>query len=100
MNIELVPHTYYFLARKTRIPRKSKIVRPDETNADLFYGEVMSVGTECKEVKKGDKVLYLPQNAISFEDPNDSTAEVHIVPESAVFAHYEIFDVEEELQKV
>ena len=90
MSIELIPHSYYILCRKGSLQRDSSIIRPENASSDLVYGEVLSTGPECITVTMGDKCLYLPDNAIGIEDPNESGQMLHIVAESAVFAHYEV----------
>ena len=48
------------------------------------YGEVIAIGSDCKSIKVGDKVLFLPENYIAAFDKGGD--ERFVIPESSVFA--------------
>lgn len=86
MKLTIQPQTYHFLAIKAELPIKQVILRPDESENPYTHAVAIAVGPDCKIVKQGDRVLYLPQNAIGLEHPDHGLC--HIVPDSAVFAKY------------
>lgn len=93
MKLTIEPQSYYFLAIEGRLNIPHIIHRPDAVENPYTHGVVLAVGPDCKKTKVGDKVLYLPSNAIGLEHPDHGLC--HIVPDSAVFAKYVVEETEQ-----
>lgn len=82
----LTPTQYYILVEIKDVESESPIVRPDASGPSQPYGLVISCGPDCKFVEVGDKVCFLPQNMIGFENAKNLV----IIPETSVFAKLEL----------
>lgn len=65
------------------------IVLPDGVRPNP-YGEVIAIGPDVKEFYVGDKVLFLPNGIIGFNqtDDNGKQEEVYIINEGIVLGKY------------
>jgi hypothetical protein len=84
--MKIQPTQTFLLVRMHEMNDTKKLVAlPDNNSIVVPYGEVISVGPDCKS-KPGDFVPFLPSNMIAgFDQHNDPK---FIVPESAVFGYY------------
>ncbi len=77
--------TYLLISIHEGRKPKSKLVLPAASEPMFPYALVKDVGPDVTKFKVGDKVLCLPQNVFVV----DQNANVHLLPEGAVFATIE-----------
>lgn len=88
--MKIKPLTYFLLVRMHDVGEQSKLHLPEGATITP-YGEVIATGPDCKNIKVGDKILFLPENFISGFDKGGD--ERFVIPESAVFG---LIDTEED----
>lgn len=83
----LIPTQNYILIRERSIKKEGNVIQlPANASPLQPYGEVISVGPDCKFTKPGDKVVFIPSNMVAgFDEGKD---EKFIVSEDAVFGKY------------
>ena len=55
------------IVRPRRLTELGGLVIPDHAAQPVYYGRVVSAGSECKLVKKGDLVAYRKEGCMTFD---------------------------------
>jgi len=83
--MQIQPVTHKVLITIHSLRDTGSIVLPETVQELQPYGQVLSVGSDCKHTKIGDKVLFLPNAAIGIEHDGEMC---YFIDEGSIFGKY------------